>query len=167
MVEKSFEPSSRININKASKPTSMFSLYRILNKYALVSASLFLLTASLPGSAQDRITTIQMWEAHNNKFAFTTEDLTTMIGTADKPYILYGTDFHGSGGLYISFNLETRQTVQYQLVDMMGRQVAAQDLREVLDQTYRVQANSISSGAYIVRLMIDRKCYSEKIFFTP
>ncbi len=146
----------------------MFSLYRILNKYALVAASLFSLMASLPGSAQDRITTIQMWDANNNKFAFTTEDLTgAMIGSADKPYILYGTDFHGSGGFYISFNLETRQTVQYQLVDMMGRQVAAQDLREVLDQTYRVQANSISSGAYIVRLMIDRKCYSEKVFFTP
>ena len=55
----------------------------------------------------------------------------------------------------------------YQLVDMMGRQIAAQDLKEVLDQTYQVQANSISSGAYIVRLMIDRTCYSEKVFFTP
>jgi hypothetical protein len=145
----------------------MFSLYRIINKYASVAASLLLVTVSLSGIAQNRITTIEMWEANNNKFAFTTEDMTTMMGTADKPYVLYGTDFHGSGGFNISFNLETRQTVQYQLVDMMGRQVAAQDLREVLDQTYRVQANSITSGAYIVRLMIDRKCYTEKVFFTP
>lgn len=145
----------------------MFSLYRILKKYRLVVTSLLLLTASLHGSAQDRMTTIEMTELNNNKFAFRAQDMTTMIGTADKPYILYGTDFHGSGGFYISFNLETRQTVQYQLVDMMGRQIAAQDLREVLDETYRVQANSISSGAYIVRLMIDRKCYSEKVFFTP
>ena len=167
MAEKSFEPSLRINVNKASKPISMFSLYRIINNYASVAATLLLVAASLPGIAQNRITTIGMWEAHNNKFASTTEEQTTMMGTADKPYILYGTDFRGSGGFYISFNLETRQTVQYQLVDMMGRQVAAQDLREVLDQTYAVQANSITSGAYIVRLMIDRKCYTEKIFFTP
>lgn len=145
----------------------MSSLYQILKKYPLVVTSLLLLTASLRGSAQDRITTIEMTEPHNNKFAFRTEDMTAMIGTVDKPYILFGTDFHGSGGFYISFNLETRQTVQYQLVDMMGRQISAQDLRQVLNETYRVQANSISSGAYIVRLMIDRKCYSEKVFFTP
>jgi hypothetical protein len=145
----------------------MFSLYRILKKIALIAASRLLLTASIPAIAQERITTIEISETHNNKFAFRTEDMTAMIGTADKPYILYGTDFHGSGGFYISFNLETRQTVTYQLVDMMGRQIAAQDLREVLDQTYRVQANSISSGTYIVRLMIDRNCYSEKVFFTP
>jgi hypothetical protein len=50
---------------------------------------------------------------------------------------------------------------------MMGKEIASQDLREVLDQTYRVQANSISNGAYVVRLMINHKCYSEKIFFTP
>ena len=146
---------------------SMFSLYRIFKKNALVATFLLLLTASIPVNAQDRITTIEMSETHNNEFAFKTEDMTAMIGTSDKPYILYGTDFNGTGGFYVAFNLETRQTVRYQLVDMMGRQIAAQDLREVLDQTYKVQANSISSGAYIVRLMIDRKCYSEKVFFTP
>jgi hypothetical protein len=145
----------------------MLSLYQFLKKLAPVAASLLLLMASIPGSAQDRITTIEVSESHNNKFAFGTEDMTAMIGTSDKPYILYGTDFNGTGGFYIAFNLETRQTVRYQLVDMMGRQIAAQDLREVLDQTYKVQANSISNGAYILRLTIDRKCYSERILFTP
>lgn len=131
-------------------------------------APLLVLTASLSAIAQNRITTIEISETHNNnKIAFTAEDMTGLMGITHKPYALYGTDFYGTGGFYISFNLETRQTVQYQLVDMMGRQIAAQDLREVLDQTYRVQANSISSGAYIVRLVIDRKCYSEKVFFTP
>jgi hypothetical protein len=90
-----------------------------------------------------------------------------MLSISRKPYVVYGTDLHGTGGFLISFNLETRQTVRYQLVDMMGRQIAAQDLREVLDQTYAVQANSITGGAYIMRLMLDGKCYSEKILFTP
>ena len=144
----------------------MFSLYQFIKRYSIIFLSVILLTLSLAGNAQDRITTIEMSEPHNN-ISFTTKEAMSMMGSADKPYLLYGTDFHGVGGFYISFNLETRQTVQYQLVDMMGKQIAAQDLREVLDQTYRVQANSISSGAYIVRLVIDRKCYSEKIFFTP
>ena len=144
----------------------MSSLYQFLKRYTIIFLSVILLTLSLIGKAQDRITTIEMSEPHNT-ISFTTKEALSMMGSADKPYLLYGTDFHGVGGFYISFNLETRQTVQYQLVDMMGKQIAAQDLREVLDQTYRVQANSISSGAYIVRLVIDRKCYSEKVFFTP
>ena len=145
----------------------MLPLYQTLKKIAVVAATFGLLTVSLPGIAQDRITTIEITEPHNNKFAFRTEDVSAKIGATDKPYILFGTDFRGSGGFFISFNLETRQTVRYQLVDMMGRQIAAQDLREVLDQTYRVQANSISNGAYIVRLIVDGKCYSDKVFFTP
>lgn len=145
----------------------MLPLYQSLRKYASTAASIVLLTLSLPGLAQDRVTTIEISESQNNKFAFKTSEMSAKMGTTNKPYIVFGTDFHGSGGFYISFNLETRQTVRYQLIDMTGRQIAAQDLREVLDQTYRVQANSVSNGAYIVRLMVDGKCYSDKVFFTP
>ena len=145
----------------------MFPFYQFIKKHAIATVSILLSMAPVCVTAQVHITTIEVSEPRNNKITFRSEDVKMKLGSADKPYVLFGTDLHGSGGFYISFNLETRQTVRYQLVDMMGRQIAAQDLKEVLDETYRVQANSISSGAYIVRLMIDRTCYSEKIFFTP
>jgi len=142
----------------------MFPFYQFIKKHAM---AILLSMGPVCVTAQDHITTIEVSEPRHNKITFRSEDVKMKLGSADKPYVLFGTDLHGSGGFYISFNLETRQTVRYQLVDMMGRQIAAQDLKEVLDETYQVQARSISSGAYIVRLMIDRTCYSEKIFFTP
>ena len=145
----------------------MSLLCQFARKYPIVGSFLLTLVVSLSGNAQDRITTIEMSEPRNQKIALTTKEAAALMGIADKPYLLYGTDFRGVGGFYISFNLETRQTVQYQLVDMMGRQIAWQNLRDVLDETYRVQANSLASGTYIVRLMIDRKCYSERVFFMP
>jgi len=145
----------------------MFPFYQFIKKHAIASVSILLSMTPVCVTAQDHTTTIEVSEPRNNKITFRSEDVKMKFGSADKPYVLFGTDLHGSGGFYISFNLEARQTVRYQLVDMMGRQLAAQDLKEVLDETYKVQANSISSGAYIVRLMIDRTCYSEKVFFTP
>jgi hypothetical protein len=145
----------------------MFLLYQFFKKNALNALAISLLMTPAFVAAQDHITTIEVSAPRNNNFALRSEDVKMKLGSADKPFVLFGTDFKGSGGFYISFDLESRQNVRYQLVDMMGRQIAAQDLKEVLDQTYQVQANSISSGAYIVRLVIDRKCYSEKIFFTP
>ena len=145
----------------------MFLLYEFFKKNAMAATAILLLTAPVIVVAQDHITTIQVSAPGNNKYALRSEDVKMKLGSGDKPYVLFGTDFQGSGGFYISFDLESRQTVRYQLVDMMGRQIAAQDLKEVLDQTYQVQAHSISSGAYIVRLVIDRTCYTEKIFFTP
>ena len=145
----------------------MFPFYQFLKKIAMTAMPILMLMAPARLAAQNFITTVEVSEPLSNKISLRSEDLKMDIGSTNKPYVIYGTDFHGSGAFYISFNLEARQTVRYQLVDMMGRQIAAQDLKEVLDQTYQVQANSISSGAYIVRLMIDRTCYSEKIYFTP
>ncbi|HMG89925.1 MAG TPA: T9SS type A sorting domain-containing protein [Chryseolinea sp.] len=145
----------------------MFLLYQFFKKNTMAATAILLLTAPVFVAAQDGITTIEVSEPGNNKSSFRSEDVKMKLGSADKPYVLFGTDFQGSGGFYISFDLESRQTVRYQLVDMMGRQIAAEDLKEVLDQTYQVEAHSISSGAYIVRLVIDRTCYTEKIFFTP
>ena len=145
----------------------MFQFYQFIKKHTMVAASILLSMAPVCVTAQERITTIEVSEPRNNKITFRSEDIKMKLGSGDKPYVLFGTDLYGSGEFYISFNLETRQTVRYQLVDMMGRQIAAQELKEVLDETYQVRANSISNGAYIVRLMIDRTCYSEKVFFTP
>ena|SRR5688572_14948110 len=145
----------------------MFLLYQFFKKNAMTASAILLLMLPAFAAAQDHITTIEVSSPRNHNFALRSEDVKMKLGSADKPFVLFGTDFQGSGGFYISFDLESRQNVRYQLVDMMGRQIAAQDLKAVLDQTYQVQASSISSGAYIVRLVIDRKCYSEKIFFTP
>jgi hypothetical protein len=145
----------------------MFLPYQLFKKNAMMASAILMLMAPVIATAQDHITTIELSEPRNNNFALRSEDVKMKLGSADKPFVLFGTDFQGSGGFYISFDLESRQNVRYQLVDMMGRQIAAEELKEVLDQTYQVQANSISGGAYIVRLVIDRRCYSEKIFFTP
>lgn len=145
----------------------MFPFYQFFKKIAMAVVPVLMLMAPARIAAQNYLTTIEVSEPSNDKISLRSEDLKMDLSSTNKPYVIYGTDFHGSGAFYISFNLEARQTVRYQLVDMMGRQIAAQDLKEVLDQTYQVQANSISSGAYIVRLMIDRTCYSEKVFFTP
>ena len=128
---------------------------------------ILLIISSLQGMAQDRISAVEVSETNANQNLFRSEDVMMSQGSATKPYVLYGNDFRGSGSFYISFNLESRQTVSYQLIDIMGKQLATQGLPGVLDQTYRLEANSISGGTYVVKLLINGKCYTEKIFFTP
>jgi hypothetical protein len=122
---------------------------------------------TIPGFSQSRFNTAVIVESNANKNLFRSEDIAMNQNGAARPYVLYGNDFHGTSNFFLSFNLESRQTVRYQLVDIMGKELAKDDIPAVLNQTYRIETNNVASGTYIVRLMIDHKCYTEKVFFTP
>lgn len=78
-------------------------------------------------------------------------------------YTLFGNDFDGPNDFFLKFNLENRQTVRYEVVDVSGKLLGCESIPDVLDQTYKITLGGESSGIYIVRLMIDNRYYSEKI----
>jgi hypothetical protein len=80
------------------------------------------------------------------------------------PFVVYDSDPITPKDFYITFNLTERQPVQYELVDVMGRQVVAQQLQDVLNQTYQVNAENTSSGIYFLRLKIGELYYTTKVF---
>ena len=83
--------------------------------------------------------------------------------TSSDLYSIYGTTPGGPEEFYITFNLSDREPVQYELVDLMGRQIIHEQLENVLNQTYTISTNTLSSGIYIVRLRIDDRYYSQKV----
>lgn len=89
----------------------------------------------------------------------------TRQSTGQNLYALYGNDFDGPSDLYLAFNLQHRQTVGYEIVDITGRSVGVGAIRDVLDQTYKVGIQVESTGIYIVRLLIDSRYYAEKVYF--
>ena len=68
---------------------------------------------------------------------------------------------------YVTFNLDNRQPVKYELVDMTGKQVGGKELIDVLNQTYKIDVENASSGIYLVRLLIDKKYYVSRIVVIP
>lgn len=78
-------------------------------------------------------------------------------------YMLYPNRLDSEKSFYVTFNLPDRQQVAYELVDMTGKQVGSKELPDVLNQTYRIDVESASSGIYLVRLLIDNKYYVSKI----
>lgn len=79
-------------------------------------------------------------------------------------YTLYGTAVNGAPEFHITFNLPDRQPVQYELVDMMGRQLVRATLDDVLNQTFTIPGEGLAAGVYIVRLHIDDHFYSQRVY---
>jgi hypothetical protein len=94
---------------------------------------------------------------------FYLSDDPTPKSTADR-FVVYGTDLASAADFYVTFNLQERQPVSYQLVDVMGKQVMNEDLTEVLNQTYRVAPTGVSAGVYILRLHIGSEFYSTRVY---
>lgn len=89
-----------------------------------------------------------------------------MLGQPDtRPYILHS-DEDAPGGLYITFNLERTQAVQFTLVDLLGRQITHHEWTDVIDQTFRVEVSDSSNRVFIVRLYIDKKYYTNKVYLS-
>jgi hypothetical protein len=82
--------------------------------------------------------------------------------SATEPFVVYGTGPQSPGDFYITFNLDTRQPVSYELVDAMGKQIVHQELQDVLNQTYQVEAQQ-AAGLYILRLQIGQTYYATKV----
>jgi hypothetical protein len=92
---------------------------------------------------------------------FFTSDNPSPLSAAE-PFVVYGTGPQSPGDFYITFNLDTRQSVSYELVDAMGKQIAHQELQDVLNQTYQVEAQQ-ATGLYILRLQIGQTYYATKV----
>jgi hypothetical protein len=84
--------------------------------------------------------------------------------TVNNPFVVYDSDPITPSDFYITFNLTERQPVQYELMDTMGRQVVAQQLDDVLNQTYEVNAEHTSTGIYFLRLQIGQNYYTTKVY---
>ncbi|WP_276369413.1 M43 family zinc metalloprotease [Chryseolinea sp. H1M3-3] len=78
-------------------------------------------------------------------------------------YTLYPNRIVNERNFNVTFNLGNRQTVGYELVDMLGKQIGAGELTDVLNQTYKIDLENASQGIYLVRLRIDKKYYVSRI----
>ncbi len=54
--------------------------------------------------------------------------------------------------------------MQYELVDMMGRRLVSETLGDVLNQTFTIPGDGLSAGIYIVRLQIEDRFYSQRVY---
>lgn len=81
-----------------------------------------------------------------------------------RPYVVYMTGVSEFGDFKITFDLETRQDVQLQVVDMMGRTFTEQLLPNTLNQTYSVSLTDASTGIYIVRLRLNGSYFATKVY---
>jgi hypothetical protein len=84
--------------------------------------------------------------------------------SVSNPFVVYDSDPITPSDFYITFNLPERQSVQYELMDTMGRQIVTQELTDVLNQTYEVNAAHTSTGVYFLRLQIGQNYYITKVF---
>jgi hypothetical protein len=80
------------------------------------------------------------------------------------PFVVYSNDPVTPSDFYITFNLEERQSVEYELMDMVGRQIVSQELTDVLNQTYKVNAEHTSTGIYFLRMQIGQNYYITKVY---
>ncbi len=87
--------------------------------------------------------------------------------STSEPFVVYGTDPEGPKDFIITFNLDERNDVTYDLVDMTGRIVLKEELANVLNQTYTVEATGTSTGIYILRMRIGDASYSTRVFIGP
>ncbi|HEX6224156.1 MAG TPA: choice-of-anchor J domain-containing protein [Chryseolinea sp.] len=78
-------------------------------------------------------------------------------------YSIYPTKISDVKSFNLTFNLDQRQAVKYELVDLAGRRVAGKELPDVLNQTYTIDLENTSSGVYLVRMIIDKKFYVSRI----
>lgn len=82
---------------------------------------------------------------------------------ADDLYKIY--DAGDAADFYIQLNLPESQTINFEVVDLMGRQVVRGEIANALNQIWPVTLHqSASSGIYVVRLGIRGEYYSSKIY---
>jgi hypothetical protein len=86
--------------------------------------------------------------------------------SADKPFVVYGTDPSGAKDFLVTFNLSDRQPVNYNLLDITGRQVDHGTFEDVLNQSYTLAPSNISKGIYFLRLQIGSEYFSTRIYLS-
>lgn len=84
---------------------------------------------------------------------------------AEAPYSIYGYDVDSpaTSQLQVTFNLDERSEVEYTIVDMMGKVLGQAHLYDVLNQTYKVDADDqLAAGTYLLRMRIGRQHYANR-----
>ncbi|HEX5171378.1 MAG TPA: M43 family zinc metalloprotease [Cyclobacteriaceae bacterium] len=81
-------------------------------------------------------------------------------------FLIYGTQPTDPGSFYLTFNLSEPQTIGYEILDAMGREIVSTQVDNVLNQTFLVDAGHTATGIYIVRVRIAAKYYSTKVFLS-
>jgi hypothetical protein len=98
---------------------------------------------------------------------FTTDTPDTI--EVEQPYSIYGYNLTEpvQSHLKITFNLPQRQSVDYSVIDMMGKYHANGTLNDVLNQTYPLQLEQgLAAGVYVVRIKIGTRYYSSKVLIS-
>ena len=131
---------------------------------------IFLNLNSLVGEESIRIAFVVSGNISNSLYVdniefFLSDD--PMPFSTSELYSLYPTKIDETKSFYVTFNLDNRQPVVCELVDMAGKQVGSKELSDVLNQTYKIDIENTSSGIYLVRLLIDKKYYVSRILVIP
>lgn len=122
---------------------------------------------SLTGEKEVRIAFVFTNDNGNNVFVdniefYTSDDPSPPQTT--KPFVVYMTGAGEFGDFKITFDLETRQDVHLQVVDMIGRTFTEQLLPNTLNQTYSVSLTDAATGIYIVRLRLNGSYFATKVY---
>ncbi len=122
---------------------------------------------SLAGQEQGRLAFVFVNGNGNNGYLdnveFYESDNTAPPSVAD-PFLVYNSDSKSSNDFFITFNLEDRQDVNYELMDLTGRSMASAQLQDVLNQTFEVNAVHLLPAIYVLRLQIGGQVYARKVF---
>jgi hypothetical protein len=81
-----------------------------------------------------------------------------------EPFAIYLTP---EGTYDITFDMPDPKAVRLEVITMMGQEVAYLTALEVTNQTFTIPLNNQSTGIYIVRVKIDQKYYTRKIYLSP
>ncbi len=79
-------------------------------------------------------------------------------------YSVFYRDLESQPSLNVSFNLDSRQDVRCELVDMMGKVISSQNIADVLNQSFEIDGSQASTGIYILRLLINDRYYAERVY---
>lgn len=104
-------------------------------------------------------------DVYLDNIEFFTTDAPDLISIPQQ-YSIYGYDRESllQTDLKITFNLSQRQDVPYAIVDMMGRLHGDGVLKDVLNQTWPLEAEEkLKPGVYIVRMKIGGKPVADRI----
>lgn len=122
-------------------------------------------TLSNPVFSQDRRDTIDGTnDLYQDHLEFS-PSIDPMPISVDGHYTLYGNPSR-SNDFYLTFDLDSKQPVIYEVVDVAGRPVSKGEWNDVIDQTFHVECNTGSTGVYMVRLMIAGRYYTNRVLIT-
>lgn len=123
----------------------------------------------LTGEPDVRMAFVAINDHGNNIYLDNIEFFTSDIPDphdAPPPFQIYGTNPASPGEFYLTFNLPEQQSVTYDIMDMVGRTLAREELGYVLNQTFTVDAGRAATGIYILRIQIGDKMYASKVYIS-